>query len=280
MRNSYFSEAFLASWCQAIRRRTLYSLLIVFGVVGLGAEAARCGRNACAQEPQAAQSRPVGISREPDLANIPWYAPSDMNFDSVPLRELIDRVAINHNCQIVLKTNRLAEAGISPDSPVTLHLQNRSFLTGIKLICETVHLDFYAEEGVLYITTPEDAERHPITVIYDVGEILDYFAQHGGPALVPGGAALPAPEPKGFFGLSGDPAFVGPQPLDKESLRLAAAERLSELITTHVESDSWDVNGGSGTISVWGRFLVVSQSLRRQFKVDDLLAKIRDKIEQ
>lgn len=65
------------------------------------------------------------------------------------------------------------------------------------------------------------------------------------------------------------------QPMPGHADRDAAAQRLVEVITCSVESDSWDVYGGHGCISEIGGVLVISQTERVHYKIERLLEKIR-----
>ena len=129
--------------------------------------------------------------------------------------------------------------GISADTPVTRSVKGISLKTALQLILKNLSLTYLIRNGLLQITTPEEAEQQLETKIYPVGDLV-----------LPEGA-----------------------PDDAE----ADFDSLIDLITSTIKPTSWDEVGGPGSISQFANrmCLVVSQTMDVHEEIEDLFTQIR-----
>ena len=61
--------------------------------------------------------------------------------------------------------------GVAPDSRITRNLKGVSLRSALRLLLHDLGLAFEIRNEVLSITTPEQAESHLATVVYDVADL-------------------------------------------------------------------------------------------------------------
>ncbi len=99
-------------------------------------------------------------------------------FSEQPLEEAIDFLQTLAGTNIVLD-KRKVEAG----KTVTLKLANAELVTAIKLITEQVGLKWVVRDGVIFISDEEGTKLEPVTVVYDVSDLLTVPPNHEGPTF-------------------------------------------------------------------------------------------------
>jgi general secretion pathway protein D len=189
----------------------------------------------------------------------------------------------------------LADAAITEDTPVTSILRGISLRSALRLMLGELKLTYVIENEVLTITTPEDAESHLFTRVYDVRELLamptpegssrikavgggGFFAVQDEPpskadpaAGGEGGAAPPeGGAPAGGGGGFGDGLESEGMPGAKRR-ELSDAEILIRLVTSTVRPDTWDEVGGPGTIAEYKGLVAISQTREIHEEVERLL---------
>src|SRR5262249_29642196 len=97
---------------------------------------------------------------------------TDIDFIETPLKDVVDYLKEKHVIPIVLKTKKLEEASVSPDTPVTKQLRAISLRSALNLILEDLELTYIVKDEVLQITTPADAQSATEIRIYDCRDIL------------------------------------------------------------------------------------------------------------
>src|SRR5438045_7581735 len=97
---------------------------------------------------------------------------SNVDLVETPLKDDIDYLKDTHAIPIVLKTKKLEEASVSPDTPVTKQLRGISLRSVLNLILEDLELTYVVRDEVLQITTPTDAQGATEIRIYDCRDIL------------------------------------------------------------------------------------------------------------
>jgi hypothetical protein len=147
-------------------------------------------------------------------------------------------------------------------------------------------LDFVERDGFILISTVEDLDNATEVRVYNCRDLFTLATADvesgfpgmsapgmpgaspygGGPAAMPGASMGGAMSPGGMGGggLGGGTTIPQPPP-----------SRLSSLIQTAVESQSWEAVGGPGSISEFSGLLVIKQSARVHEKIDDVLAMLR-----
>ena len=99
-------------------------------------------------------------------------------FSEQPLEEAIDFLQTLAKVNIVLD-KRKVEAG----KTITLKLNDVELQTAVKLVTEQVGLKWTVRDGVIYISDEEGVKQEPITIVYDVGDLLTVPPNFEGPTF-------------------------------------------------------------------------------------------------
>jgi len=168
-----------------------------------------------------------------------------LSIDDAPLREAIDYIQQATRIPIIIDTRGLDDAGITSDTPVTVHLRGVSLRSALRLMLRKQGLTYRIDGGLLTITTPEEAENKPSVRIYPVADLL-------------------YPPRPSLFSARNDVS--------------ESYDALIKLITATISMDSWSDVGGAGSIEPLPsrRALVISQTDETQRDVANLLRVIRE----
>jgi hypothetical protein len=194
--------------------------------------------------PEAAAAPPVAVelmrsSEDEEKVRAALNAPTHFEFVDTPLSDAIAYLKDQHKIEIQLDARALGEVGIDAGTPITKKMSGVSLRSALRLLLREHSLTYLINDGVLMITTPEEADNQLITKIYPVGDLV----------LPPG-----APE--------------GSQP-DFDSL--------IDLIKSTVKPTSWDDVGGAGSVSPFENRMsvVTSQTQEVHEEIGDLLRQLR-----
>ena len=164
------------------------------------------------------------------------------SIDSVetPLKQVVETLQQQFRIPILLSEKKLEEASVSPDTPVTKTVFNLPLESLLWHVLHELELTYIVRDGVILITTPEDAESHLLTRVYPVLDLI-------------------TPRQKQPTGYGGD------------------YDSLIEVITATVKPDSWDDVGGPGAIDCLDNAaaLVVSQTRDVHVQIEGLLTALR-----
>ncbi len=195
--------------------------------------------------PQAAQpaARPStnSVSENPndEKINAALNAPTEVVFTEAPLHEVLDYLKNHHKIEIQIDTKALEDVGIATDTPVTVDLKGVILRSALRLMLKKLSLTYLVKDGVLQITTPEEADNQLETKVYPVADLV-----------LPEGAS-------------------GEAQADFDSL--------IDLLTSTIKPTTWDEVGGPGSIMPFGTgmSIVVSQTQDVHEQIDDILAQLR-----
>ena len=90
----------------------------------------------------------------------------------MPLVEVASHLSKRHGVPIRILPKKLEEAGIPPDTPITLQLDGVTLRSLLQTLLDELELSFLVRDEGLLITTPEDAESQLILVAYPVYDFL------------------------------------------------------------------------------------------------------------
>lgn len=96
---------------------------------------------------------------------------TSLDFNNTPLSEVAETIGRQHGIKVVLDTQALEAAGITPDLPVTRKLEGVPLGTALWLLLGDLHLSYVVRDDVLHITTPAEAESL-ITRVYNVQDLI------------------------------------------------------------------------------------------------------------
>jgi hypothetical protein len=98
--------------------------------------------------------------------------PTRFIFDGIPLTEVAKALAESHSINVQISRRALDDVGIAADIPVRAHLESIPLRSALNSILRELDLAYVVREGVLVITTNEDAHARMSTKVYDVSRLL------------------------------------------------------------------------------------------------------------
>ncbi|MEK6237203.1 MAG: tetratricopeptide repeat protein, partial [Planctomycetales bacterium] len=161
-----------------------------------------------------------------------------LEFEETPLTDVAEYLASELGIPIKLNQRALDDAGIAPDSLVSLELSGIPFESALRLMLDPLNCTTLIRDDVLLITTQTEAEEDLSIRIYKVGELVKFVEQ-------------------------------GETYYDWDSLVGA--------ITSSVEPNCWDEVGGPGSVQPYANSdaLVISTTDAVHRQVETLLRKLR-----
>jgi RNA polymerase sigma factor (sigma-70 family) len=97
-----------------------------------------------------------------------------LDFVEQPLRDVAAILSETYDMPILFDTRALDAAEIAPDIAVSIQVRDIPLRSALRLILDQAgHLTYVVRDGVLMITTNEQARRTLETHLYDIREILD-----------------------------------------------------------------------------------------------------------
>lgn len=215
---------------------------VLRGVLGLGVAMGAAAPGAAQDSPPAAKP-PSG---DPAAAAAATAGPTDpvraalektpqLNITDTPLTDLVGMLEKQHGIEIQIDRKALEDAGVAPDTPVTISIQGVTLGSILSHVLRQQGLTWAVSRGVLVITTPEEAEQSYLeTRVYPVASLV--------------------------------------APTDRRPDASKNADALQDLIVTTVAPDSWDEVGGPGSIVYRDGAFVVSQTEEVHQQLAGLLA--------
>lgn len=97
--------------------------------------------------------------------------PTSVEFKETPLSEAISELASKAKIPIRLHLAGLRDVGVRPRQPVTLTIRTREYRTVLDAILLQFHLRWMVRDGLLWVTSPDEAENCMKTAVYDVGDL-------------------------------------------------------------------------------------------------------------
>ena len=165
--------------------------------------------------------------------------PTSFEFVETPLDQVIEFFKDKHHIEIQLDRTAMDDVGIQADAPVTKSIKGVSLRSALNLVLRELKMTFMIEHEVLLITTPETAEGHLTTRVYDVADLVVC--------------------------------------LDDKLGRIDDYDSLIDAITSTIIPTSWDTVGGPGSIARGSlgtaKVLIISQTYEVHREIADLLEK-------
>lgn len=98
--------------------------------------------------------------------------PAGLDFDEVPLWDVIETLKAKHQIEIQIDRKALAEADMSPDVPVTRHVKGVTLQSALNLMLGELDLVWIIDNEVLLVTTREIEGAKLNTRVYDVADLV------------------------------------------------------------------------------------------------------------
>jgi hypothetical protein len=232
-----------------------------------------------------------------------------IEFVDTSLKNILYYLSQTHRIPIHIDSVSLKEAGVEESTPITCNLSGVSLRSALEIVLDGIGLKWAIHHDVLMITSPVKAEsdEYIYTKFYEVADLLatakdcdvhnplaqprgrqeDYRAPGGGYFALPPerGPALGAPPPApaaDSAGRSGMGLCLGVGTVPAHNMVGAGAvagppsdTALTDLIINNIATKTWADNGGIGTISLYDRMLVISQTREVHMQIEQILADLR-----
>jgi hypothetical protein len=179
---------------------------------------------------------------------------SSIEFVEIPLGQVVDKLSETTNIQFLLDRRVLEEAGITTDSPITFKLKGVPVEMLLRMILRDLGLTYYLDNGVVIITTPEEAEARLETRVYRVDDLVVTRSANQFVGGMPGAAT------------------------DENNPINVDYGCLIEVITTTIKPSTWDAVGGPGSIAPYRGTLCISQTAEVHGEIKKLLEDLRQSI--
>jgi hypothetical protein len=180
-----------------------------------------------------------------------------------------------HGCW--LDRRSLEDAGVSIDEPLLWwQVEGASIATMLEMVLAQCEMGYQIRDGILVITSANAALDNLSVVVYDGAHLFSSVVLVEGQLHVQLRTAL-QPLTHATTELSEENSIAIRQSIDRVVEKLGSNDALSRfenavaLLQTQVDPNSWEVNGGTGTISCLNQQLIVRQSESTHRKVRKFL---------
>lgn len=195
----------------------------------------------------------------------------EVSFQDAPFDQVMAWIGDTLQINVVVRWNRLEELGVERDTPISIQAQNLRASQILWMIMSEaggtdVKLAYRASGNLLVMSTANDLGQELIVKVYDIGDLLLNVPRFVGPRVDlsqlqqsgQGGSG------QSIFG-QGNQQQQDPdeqqQGNNQNQFQSEGARQLIELIQTTVEPDSWQANGGLGTIRAYRNQIVVRNNI-------------------
>jgi uncharacterized membrane protein YgcG len=200
----------------------------------------------------------------------------EVRFEETPFEQVMAWVGDFTKLNISVRWQMLADAGVERDTPISVQARNLRLSQVLWLIMNAaggteVKLAYRASGSLLVLSTDDDLGREMVIRIYDVSDLLvripratrqsafdvtQGMGQNGGGGAGGGGGGGSS---GGIFSQGGNRNSTN-DTTDQNNSE-TQMDQIIDLIQQTVEPDSWEANGGVGSIRAFQRSIIVRNSL-------------------
>lgn len=175
------------------------------------------------------------------------------DFSEQPLASVAVHLGEVLGLEVKLDTHTLEDAGIMPDTPITFESKSLSTMAALNQLLRPLGLTWTICDETLLITTPEEAENHLITRVYNVADLITPRPSYRFERMyVPGAASDPFPRELSSNESSakkGQPRDYAVAPLGRSSMGVGGAGMGGMVGGVFCLSDQPAAGAGSSTQS-------------------------------
>jgi hypothetical protein len=188
-----------------------------------------------------------------------------VNFQGVALSDAFDYIRDVTQANIHVDWKSLEAAGVDKGTVVNIRLRDVPVRKLLNLLLNEAGgqggalLTYYADEGVIEITTREVADKQMITKVYPIEDLIVEIPDFVGPDLNitqnnQGGGG------RGGGGSGGQSVVQqnNTQDRDKQMTRAERAQQLIDVIQETIQPEIWRTNGGTAAIRFFNGSLIVT----------------------
>ena len=188
----------------------------------------------------------------------------ELRFSEVPLQDAIDHVREATSANIHVNWRALELLNVTRETTVSLNLRDVTARRALRALLDETgageFLTFYADEGVLEVTTKEIADNKLITKVYPVEDLVVEVPNFIGPSFNLQNQTNTASGAGGGGGGS-QSIFSGSTTGEQGQEQTTKAQRaggLVQLITETVRPEVWRENGGTSSVRYFNGHLIVT----------------------
>lgn len=213
----------------------------------------------------------------------------DISFEGQPFDQVMDWVASVTGLNVQVRWQTLENAGVERDKPISIRVKKMPVRTILWMVINEaggpdLKLAYRASGNLLIVSTADELGKEMLIRVYDVADLLvqvPNFTDAPKIGLGSGQGQQGGGGIGGQGGGGGQSIFSGGQQgggqqntRDEEGEDSGEEDmtRLIELITATVEPDTWQVNGGLGSVMAFGRQIVVRNNILVHQAIDGYLS--------
>jgi hypothetical protein len=162
-------------WLMRVTTFSVAAMVLIaagFAIFWPGRNAGPGLAEAVAQAPADQNQKSAGVVTEDRSLEATLNKRIDAEFVETPLKDALVYLRDQANMPIYVKGKKVEEAGINLDQPITVNLKQVRLSTFLELKLEEIGLVFFEKDGLLVITSREDAESTLEIRVYDCRDLL------------------------------------------------------------------------------------------------------------
>lgn len=202
--------------------------------------------------------------------------------------DVLEFLADQLNVEVHLQRGEIEGAGLSLDAPVSLRFKRvrGDMLLDLALQQVSPDLSYIIRDGIVIVGNRGSLSGSQVVRVYNCRDLLAAAAESPPTPAGPMGIGFPpgtipgTPQPGGSRPPGGVPGMAGAMggyfAGGSGGSPATPTEQLQRVIRTTVAPESWDLNGGAGSMEEFGGLLVVNQSEAIHDRVEKLLQMLRE----
>ena len=240
--------------------------LSCIGAIGLIAASAAMAQTGAGGATRGRSTLALLNSRVPEVA-----------FDEVELEQVMDWIGEITGVNVVVRWETLEDNGVDRDKPISIRVRNLPLRSVLWMIMNAaggtdIKLAYRATADLIVLSLDEDLGKDMIVKVYDVSDMLIRIPRFTNAATINVSQALNQAGRNagrgggrgggGGGGGRGGQLFDDDEDEDEdENNEGGDMQKLIQVIVDTVEPDSWNVNGGTGSITPLRGQIIVRNSI-------------------
>lgn len=229
---------------------------------------------ACPVLAQTRSDRPAVRQRVASTIKLLDSRVPEVSFEGAPFEQVMEWLGEYTGVNVVVRWQQLEDLGVERDKPISIKVRNLKLSQVLWMIMNEaggpdVKLAYRATGNLLVLSTHEDLGKDMIVKVYDVGDLLVRIPRFTNAAQLNPGQALNQLSQGGFGGGGGGGGGSGQlfededqdDQRDDENAAEGDMQRLIQVIMDTIEPDSWNLNGGPGSITPLRNQIIVRNSI-------------------